>query len=83
MKGKRSQERLGWTLQSKAQEVRSLKSELKNMKKSLLQELRVQQDDSQQKISYIQDSIQRFSRQYREKEQVIEELQQRYDKVAQ
>ena len=45
-----------------------MKSELKNMKKSLLQELSAQQDDSKQKMDFILDSVQRFGRQFRDKE---------------
>ena len=66
--GKRYREKLAWKLQSKAQEVQALKSELKNMKKSLLQELSAQQDDSKQKMDFILDSVQRFGRQFRDKE---------------
>ena len=40
LKNKRYREKLAWNMNSKAQEVRALKSELKNMKKSLMQELR-------------------------------------------
>ena len=83
LQNKRSREKLAWNIQSKAQEVRALKSELKNMKKSLMQELRAHQDDSKQKMEFILDSTQRFGRQFRDKDLEHQNLTQRFEAVIQ
>ena len=83
-RGKRQfKARVTWLVSTKAAEVRSLKSELACLSRSLQGEVLAAQQDLEQKTVFLLDSVRRFERQLAEKDSDNFSMQQRFEAVLQ